>query len=171
MHENSGALTFWQGKDVITNGGHTFVRDHAGFRSGCEISNIRGRSCLTVRLVEVDGGRGTLVTCVTGVIDAKIRGNPIKPGGEASFRPIRLAGAINPQKHLLRELFGNRLVMHHAEHEVDNRLAVLPKQHIEGGHIAGAQLQHDRGIVHASEKVRTVGTSGAGIYGGRVSAV
>ena len=88
---------------------------------------------------------------IARIIDAEIGGDAVEPGAEAGLGAVGFTRPIDPEKNLLRKLFGDRLVVDHAVHEVDDRLAVLLDQEIEAGHVAGAQLQHDGGIVHLAE--------------------
>jgi hypothetical protein len=98
---------------------------------------------LGVGLVEIDGGGSALVPGVAGVVDAEIGCDAVEPGAEAGLGAVGLAGAVDAEEDLLGELLGDGLVVHHAVHEVDDRLAVLLDEVVEAGHIAGAKLQHD----------------------------
>ena len=84
--------------------------------------------------------------CIACVIDAQVGRNTVYPGAEARLGTVGLAGAINPQKHLLSQFLRHRLVVHHAKHEVDDRSPVLCEQHIEGSHVAGLQFEHNFGV-------------------------
>ena len=89
-------------------------------------------------LVQIDGRGGALVPGVAGVVDAQVGGDAVEPGAEAGLRTIGFARAVDAEEDLLGEFFGDRLVVHHAVHEVNDRLAVLLEQEVEGGHVAGA---------------------------------
>ena len=88
---------------------------------------------------------------VAGVVDAEVGGDAVEPGAETGLGTIGLAGTVDAEEDLLGELFGDRLVVHHAVHEVNDRLAVLLEEEVEARHVAGAQLEHDGGVVHLAE--------------------
>ena len=94
------------------------------------------------------------MTVVAGVVDAEIGGDAVEPGAEAGLGTVGLAGAIDAEEDLLREFFGDGLVADHAVHEMDDRLAVLLDEEVEARHVAGAELEHDGGIVHLAEVAR-----------------
>ncbi len=51
--------------------------------------------------------------------------------------------------------------MHHPVHEVNNRLAILLNQEIEPRHVAAAELQHDRRIIHLCKVAHRLMTFGS----------
>src|ERR1700683_2055960 len=80
------------------------------------------------------------------MVDTQVGSNAIQPSAEASLSTVGPARTVDAEKNFLREFLGDRLVVHHAEHEVHDRLAVLADQNVKGAHIAGAQLEHDLGV-------------------------
>ena len=91
------------------------------------------------------------MTCIAGIVDAEVGGDAIEPGAEAGLGAVGLAGAIDAEEDLLGKLFGDSLVVNHAVHEMDDRLAVLLDEEVEAGHVAGAELEHDGRVVHLGE--------------------
>ncbi len=57
-----------------------------------------------------------------------------------------IAGAINPKKHLLRQFFGNCLVMHHPEQEANDGAVILADQVVVPGFVASSHRQHDLSV-------------------------
>ena len=93
---------------------------------------------------------------VARIVYAEIGGNAVKPGAEAGLGAVGFAGTVDAEEDLLGKLFGDGLVVHHAIHEVDDRLAVLLDQEVEARHVAGAKLQHDGGVFHLREVRRAL---------------
>ena len=107
------------------------------------VSHIRRRAGLFVRGVQINIPRCPFVAGVARVVHRQVSGDPIKPCGELGLGSVALPGAVNAQKNLLRQLFGNSLVAHHPEKKVDDGPVVLLSQIAESRFVARRRAQHD----------------------------
>ena len=92
---------------------------------------------LGVGLVEIDGRGGALVPGIARMVDAEVGGDAVEPGAETGLGAVGLARTVDPEEDFLGELFGDGLVVDHAVHEMNDRLAVFLDKKVEAGHIAG----------------------------------
>ncbi len=151
MHQDGHALPFGQRHDVLADGVEALSAEQIGFDVGGGIGDVGRCAGFGVGLVEVYGGGGALMAVVAGVVDAEIGGDAIEPGAETGLGAVGLAGAVDAEEDLLGELLGDCLVVHHAIHEVNDGLAVLIDEEVKARHVAGAQLEHDGGVIHLAE--------------------
>ncbi len=151
MHQDRHALPLRQRHHLLADRRHPLTAQQAGLRARGLVGDVRRRPGLGIRLVQVDGRGGALVARVAGVVHAQVGRDPVEPSAEARLGAVGGTRPVDAQEDLLRQLFRHRLVVHHPEHEVDDRLAVLLHQHIEGRHVAGAERQHDLGVFHPRE--------------------
>src|SRR5271165_2007410 len=94
---------------------------------------------------------------VASVVHSQVRGDAVEPGAEARFGAVGLARAVDPQKDFLRQLFRDRLIPDHSEHEMNDRLAVLLDQVAISGVVAVAHPEHKLGVVKLSGLLRQYG--------------
>ena len=113
-----------------------------------QVRHIRRGPRLRIGLIQIDRLRRPLLLRIPRVVHAQIRRNPVQPRRELRFRPIRLPRTVYPQENLLRQLLRHGLIMHHAIHEVDDRLPVLLDQEVEPPIVAFPHPEHDLRIGH-----------------------
>jgi hypothetical protein len=151
VHEHGHALPLGQSEDVLTDGVEALAAEQICFSAGSRVGDIGCGSGVGVDLVEIDSGGAALVSRVAGMVDAEVGGDAIEPGAESCLCTVGLTRTLDAEEDLLGELFGDGLIVDHAVHKVNDGLAVLLNQVVEAGHVAGAQLEHDGGIVHVGE--------------------
>src|SRR5579884_1293304 len=75
-----------------------------------------------------------------------MRRDPEQPRRKLRCRLVARSRFVHAQKNFLRELFRNRLVLHHPEQEVDHRPAMPLQQQSKTGLVPLPDLQHQFGV-------------------------
>ncbi len=83
---------------------------------------------------------------IARVIHSQVGRDPIKPSGKPRLGPVTFPGAIDAQKYFLCQFFGNSLVPHHPEQEVNHRPMVFFDKVIKTRLVAGRNPQHHGGV-------------------------
>ena len=125
---------------------HPLVPHHLLLNRGSHVRHVGSRARLRIRLIQVDRLRRPLLLGIARMIHAQVGRNAVKPGAELCFRPIRLPRPVHPQENLLRQFFRNRLVPHHAEHEVNDGLTVLLNEKVIAAVVPVPDPEHELGV-------------------------
>ena len=73
-------------------------------------------------------------------------GDRVQPGGELGLRLVALPGTIDPQKHLLGQVFGLLAVAHEVPQHRQQPALIAEHQFLEGGGVAIAHFEHQPDI-------------------------